>query len=31
MNIEEWLWDSGYYMPLPVEENEEKKHDGIWQ
>ena len=27
MDIEEWLWDSGYYMPLPVEENEETTDD----
>lgn len=24
INIEEWLWDIEYYMPLPICEGEEK-------
>ena len=24
MNIEEWLWDIGYFLPLPFCEGEEK-------
>ena len=27
MDIEEWLWDSGYYMPLPTEEREDKENE----
>lgn len=27
MSMEEWLWESGYYMPLPVEDQNESRDD----
>lgn len=27
IDLEEYLWDSGYYMPLPIEETENAPSD----